>query len=431
MKKPQGVKRNRSARVLIRQGHLLMRIQSKLGHLANWTYSGLYMTWIRKPDEAVVLYGRNDDEENLLTSALALTLAYRGNIVYLADDKQATQELLRMLAASVAGSSPERVQVVLKTKRSIRRLHVRSQLVITSHVLMAAPRARGQRIHIHVSHGLGPKTYRNIGSSETALASNTSVWNLQHLQAMHKTPQTTTILPGYPRQDALLIGNTDRELLTRLKIDPEHPFVIWAPTVRSASFGTSGRWTEGVALQNNDERGTWELISAFQSAAKTAGVRLIAKPHPVEADAMRGMGLDVVTNDELWSVGISPYQFIGLSNGLISDYSSVWIDYFTTKKSIGLYCPDIQIFQEGIRGLLDPPFATLASGLFIESDAEVEDFFECVKNNQIYRREAYFKLRDDIGYIECDVPRTKLFIDEIRRMGALQGVSLAFKEGSA
>lgn len=426
IKRPLG-RRVRSFRVLIKQGHLLKRAQTKFLHFANWAYSAIRMSSIRSTDATALLYGKNDDEENLLASALALTLDYRGEIVYLANDIERTRNFIATLAPSVPGSQPEKIDVGAKTKKSIRRLHVRCQLVITSHILISAPKAKGKRVHVHVSHGLGPKTYRNIRSSETALTSNTTVWNSQHLRAMVK-PAETTILQGYPRQEILIAAQPARDdCLARLGISAAAPFVIWAPTVRSANFGSKGRWTEGVALHANDRPGTWGLVHDLQCAARKVGVQLIAKPHPVEADAMRNMGLHVITNDDLWGAGISPYQFIGLSDGLISDYSSIWIDYFAVNRSVGLYCPDIQVFQNGIRGLLEPPFRALADGLFIESFEDFVTFFECAKRRQIYNHTAYERVRKEIGYVETDARRTQLFIDGLRRVAALQGVDLAFR----
>lgn len=414
----------RSVRVLLKQGHVIRRIWHRLVQILLWTYPAIMMWIIRRPKKAALLYGKNDDEENLLASALALTRTYQGDIIYLASDTEQTKVYIRTLAPSIRGSQPERVQVRARTDQSILKLHVRCQLVITSHILISSPQARGKRVHVHVSHGLGPKTYRNIKSSETALVSNTTIWNDQHLRSMGKTT-STTILRGYPRQDFLIRGSHVSSF-EKLNIDVGVPFVVWTPTVRSANFGARGRWTEGAELDTRNNQDTWELLPKLQAAAAEHGIKLVAKPHPIEAGAMRDMGLHVVTNEDIWSAGLSPYHFIGRSSGLISDYSSIWIDYFATNKPVGLFCPDLEQFQTGIRGLLDPPFENLASGLFITSTADAREFFSCVATGRTYNTQDYQRVRTHIGYFETPNERSGMLIDDIQRLGATEGADLAF-----
>jgi CDP-glycerol glycerophosphotransferase len=430
MTQPTGAPR-RGIRVLVKQGHLLKRLKTKLVQMYLWTYTGIMMLTIRNPEKSAVFYGKNDDEENLLALALALTRTYQGDIVYLAGDIKRTEAYLQTLAPSVSGSKPTIIKVRARTNKSILQLHVRCQIVLTSHILISSPTARGKRIHIHVSHGLGPKTYRNIRSSETALVSNTSVWNDQHLRSMGKDPRTK-ILPGYPRQDALKPDlNSHEASIEKLGIDANVPFVVWAPTVRSANFGARGRWTEGAELQADEDGGTWRLLPKLLAAASDFGITLIAKPHPIEASAMRDLGLHVITNDDIWNAGMSPYEFIGASSGLISDYSSIWIDYFATNHPVGLYCPDLEVFQSGIRGLLDPPFDRLASGLFINSPTDAREFFTCVKAGRPYNAQDYRRVRSDIGYYETKHERSGILVDEIRSLGALKEASLAFDSNGA
>lgn len=413
----------RPLKVLMQQGFVVDRLFNRVRGWGMWARSAVGMTVHRVTDGSAVLYGRVDDEENLLVLALALSGSYTGQVILLAGNPERVKRLLSILEPAIAGSEANSIVVLERTPASVRRLHYRSEVVITSHVLLWSPRAFGRRLHVHVSHGLGPKSYRNPPSSEIALASTSTVWNSQQLDAMGKS-SGTKIIRGLPRQDLLFAtGQSRAAALARLGFDPHRPIVVWAPTIRTANFN-GGQWTEGARMSSDEPLNTWHLVSQFKASADRYGVQLVAKPHPIEADSIRSLGIRVLDNGEIWDAGISVYQFLGMTDGLVSDYSSLWVDYLATGRSIALFCPDRTQFEGSIRGLLTPPLDSLAGGLFINSAEDVEELFQVIGSRGIFRAKELVSCRDAVGFVECAGSRCEAFLEDLALLGDKRGIAI-------
>lgn len=119
--------------------------------------------------------------------------------------------------------------------------------------------------------------------------------------------------------------------------------------------------------------------------AQRLGVTVAIKPHPLDADGYQAMGLPVVTGDDLLREQITLYQLLGRSQGLITDYSSVWTDYLTMDRPIGFYCPDLDEY-EATRGLNVEHYADLIPGPLLESVTDFEQFLrDCLDESPASR----------------------------------------------
>ncbi|XBB65417.1 CDP-glycerol glycerophosphotransferase family protein [Nocardioides sp. WV_118_6] len=377
----------------------------------------------RTPLDQAVLYGLNDDEENLLCAALGWADRYGGSTTLLAADPPRVRALLAVEAALLGTPGlADRVEVRTRTRRTLVRLHGRSRYVLTSHVVLAAPRARAPRTHVHLGHGLGPKTYRNVRSSESGFLSAARVWDPAHRRAMRLDPAAARF-SGFPRDQVLYPPRTpaDDHALRRLGIDPDRPFVLWMPTFRRTRIGGSV-WAEGRALTDL----TTELAgsaraapapgpvpapaptalrpaarpptpTALRPAARHHGVQLVVKPHPVEHDALTGLADLTLTNPAIWAAGISPYRLIGLADGLLTDYSSVAVEVLPLQRSLAFYCPDLDEFEHGVRGLCPPDYRALVGRLLLDDAAALDAFFRAVAGGQRFRPVAAGRFTQVVG----------------------------------
>ena len=90
-------------------------------------------------------------------------------------------------------------------------------------------------------------------------------------------------------------------------------------------------------------------------------ITVVVKPHPQDAESRRIPGALVVTNDDLSAVGLQLYELIGASRGLLTDYSSVWVDYLALDRPVGFVVPDEDDYTRG-RGFDPPDAPRLAAG---------------------------------------------------------------------
>lgn len=154
-------------------------------------------------------------------------------------------------------------------------------------------------------------------------------------------------ITGLPRNDLLVNPILPVEVRKRL---PDK-FVFWLPTYRySAIEPIHYDGDPEVALPTSSE------LEAICDSLDKQGQTLMVKLHRMapaeELNRFRSDPRVVVVNDE-WLVkrNTTLYQLLAASSGLISDYSSVTIDFLVTRKPIYLAMCDYDEYQR-TRGLV-------------------------------------------------------------------------------
>lgn len=362
------------------------------------------------PARYALLYGKQDDEENLLVMTCALTASYDGRVIMLVTDAAVARERLRLVSRAL-GIDSDRAELLTRSPLRVRWLHARSEFVFTSHVVISAPRAHGPRVHIHLSHGTGPKRYRNQPSSETLVCSSTSLWNDAHLAEMRK-PRSTKIIPGQARNDLLQAPVSVPDWHSRLGLSASRPLVIWAPTYRETLNYGIGTVVEGQPL-GSVEGTAGLLLKHMLDSAERFKIELVVKPHVIEAAALSDIGCRVVTNAELWACGIAPSQFLGSAEGLITDYSSIVSDFLLTLGSIAFFCPDLATFDNS-RGISGPSFGQLTKDLMLDRASAIDEYFRSISCGDVFRKDSRDAYMTSVGLDRSD-GRTRQILDAVCR----------------
>jgi hypothetical protein len=195
-------------------------------------------------------------------------------------------------------------------------------------------------------------------------------------------------------------------------------FIIWMPTYRATDGAGGGAWRDAPDLSERaSPEDTEDPVSQITRLAAAAGVELVVKPHPLDAGRYATTGLRVITTDEIFRSGMTMYQFIGASAGMISDYSSVWVEYLALDRPLVLYCPDIDDYVRG-RGFSDPPMTEIVPDLIVEDAKDIGAFFDAVASQDDWRPEARKSAREALGlttWSECGVTFTSAILHEIER----------------
>jgi CDP-glycerol glycerophosphotransferase (TagB/SpsB family) len=144
------------------------------------------------------------------------------------------------------------------------------------------------------------------------------------------------------------------------------------PTYRKAE-AERGSWSDAPELtgRNGDE------ITRLLEYAVAARVQLVVKPHPLDADRYSVPGLVSLSSASIWAAGCTPYQLLARAGGLISDYSSVWVEFLTLDRPLALYCPDLHDYVRG-RGFNEPSMDQVARNLIVRRPEDLVPFFEAV-----------------------------------------------------
>lgn len=195
-------------------------------------------------------------------------------------------------------------------------------------------------------HGVGFKRIHNASLSGGKLKLKLFVDHIFSWKKMHKIMATSdysrnhfhnlfTIdfedicITGQPRNDVLL-GQIDRNaVLSLLNLKPNNKIILYLPTHRSSKMGADFMEKLIGELVNDDN---------LKSFLKKNGYTFVIKPHPLTKVDLR------ITDDcfRLLTYGeIKDNQMLlAAADILVSDYSSVFVDFALLERPIILYVPD-------------------------------------------------------------------------------------------
>ncbi len=163
-------------------------------------------------------------------------------------------------------------------------------------------------------------------------------------------PRKGTLVTGLPRNDHLLIR--DPALRSALGCAPSAKLIVWLPTFR-------GAWEEGVHSLGVPDDALPEIDTLL---AKCGGV-LVVKPHPMAspADPPKLADFRFITDGWLHERGSTLYKLLGESDALVTDVSSVYVDYLITDRPVVHHFPDIREYEQ-TRGFSISPVEDYLAG---------------------------------------------------------------------
>lgn len=342
----------------------------------------------------VCVCGHPDHEENSLMVAILLARVGSLSVTLLAEEPR---EAERYLALLDPGGAP--VEVVGKQSlRGVVRAS-RAGMLLFTHGLYGSPDLTARKLVVNLWHGFGPKATRASTSLREpvraqVMTCNSPVWAAAATRELG-SPDTALLRTGNPRQLAFAMP-PDPASFDRLGLRPG-AYALWMPTFRSSTSTTGRRWQDAPTLSGGSAGdGASDAVATLARAARDAGVEVVVKPHPSDADRFEGSGLRVLTTDEIFDSGMSLYQFIGSSAAMISDYSSVWVEYLHLDRPLLLYCPDIAEYLTG-RGLNEPYMTDVARELITDDPAVLAAFMARVGAGADWRPEARAATRTALG----------------------------------
>ena len=159
---------------------------------------------------------------------------------------------------------------------------------------------------------------------------------------------------GYPRNEMLFSNRSEgRELLKKLIADAgAGKSIIWLPTFRKSNVA---RLSTDTFLGDTDLPILYyeDMIKVFDDFCREQNVLLIVKQHFLQSDyrvSNDGLTNIMFLKDEfLRDNNADFYEFMADTDALITDYSSVAIDYMLLDKPIGFTLDDYDKYED-VRG---------------------------------------------------------------------------------
>lgn len=198
--------------------------------------------------------------------------------------------------------------------------------------------------------------------------------------AMFLDKSVDIMLPlGYPRND-LLFKSIGPGCHNPFCENTNAKVVVWMPTFRaSVSNSLSERQCDtetGLPLLS-----TSNSVTEFNDFLSKHQIIVVIKIHPLQSEKkifkQLFSNIVFVTNDDLEKKGIQLYEMIGKSDALLSDYSSIIIDYLITNKPQGFILDDLDSYGNG-RGFVYDDIKDFLKGVHIYTISDLYSFLEKV-----------------------------------------------------
>jgi CDP-glycerol glycerophosphotransferase (TagB/SpsB family) len=166
---------------------------------------------------------------------------------------------------------------------------------------------------------------------------------------------------GAARNDRMLRADAQAIRRELLGDAAGRPTFLWLPTFRESDLGTiSMRATHpGVPFSSADLRRLDDWLVAH-------GASVVLKLHPHDVASLSGdyAAIRVLTQQQMEGLGLTVYTLLPAFDALLTDVSSVWIDYLLLDKPMVFPFPDIDRYRDG-RGLSLEPYEQWVPGPFV------------------------------------------------------------------
>lgn len=192
---------------------------------------------------------------------------------------------------------------------------------------------------------------------------------------------------GHPRTDWLYRNDGSYDLSQGGKV------VIWLPTFRKSSeLGYAD-----VETDNLIPFFTKDALDELEAELEKRQITLIVKLHPLqdvdEKAAAQYKYLKLMTNKQFVQKNYDLYTMMRQTDALITDYSSVFYDYFLLDRPIGFTEDDMEEYGSNRGFAVDDPNA-FRPGKKIRSRQDLYDFLSDVQNGADPFKEDRKKIND-------------------------------------
>ncbi|HDL6714808.1 TPA: CDP-glycerol glycerophosphotransferase family protein [Yersinia enterocolitica] len=257
-----------------------------------------------------------------------------------------------------------------------------AKYIITTHNELVSLTIKNQK-YISLWHGMPLKKIGYLGMEYkkmkpmSAQRIATSELTRAIIAASFNEPANNVYITGQPVCDKLI---TPRNIANYFTIPSDiKKVVFYLPTFRQDFNETKieGRVIHRDNIFRLDEFSHYEFIRNI----KEKGIFLIVKLHPAEEYLLNNLEL----NENIVFVkskDIDLYDVLSGCDALITDYSSVYIDYLVTDKPIAFIIPDKDEYILNRGGFTLEPFDEWTPGNKIKKVEEIYDFFDMLINEK-------------------------------------------------
>lgn len=243
---------------------------------------------------------------------------------------------------------------------------------------------------INLWHGL---LYKNVGMllGRGKLNARYTVGTSEASQIMFSkafgVPQKDVTKSGYPRNDSLLKGKAEKEeIIQKLGLRKNYrKIILWMPTYRKSVVGDFR--VDGTEVGNPFYIKNFD-VQKFNSLLKEQDALCIVKPHPMAPILPKDENVSnilFVDNHWIYEKGLDLYEFVGATDILISDVSSIIIDYILLDQPIICISEDFEAYKNSRGFYFEDTESKIPTAVLKTS----QDFFNALENLLVTGEDPY------------------------------------------
>ncbi len=254
--------------------------------------------------------------------------------------------------------------------------YLRASYVFYTHGALFNYAPPKRKLVVNLWHGMPiKKIWRGVPGSvlplSTFLTSTSDFFSKVLMEASGFGPERM-LATGLPRNDFLTAKRPQsNDIVARLR-GKARRLIVFLPTYRTSARGLKmqdGTETNSIlGLSDADAR-------RLHGWLESNHCKLIVKPHPMSVNAGKAFADDeywaMVDDEALFKEGLGLYELLAQADLLVTDVSSVYVDFLVTDKPQILYFPDMERYEK-TRGLLLNPLQDYAPGPIAQNFEELE-----------------------------------------------------------
>jgi CDP-glycerol glycerophosphotransferase (TagB/SpsB family) len=246
--------------------------------------------------------------------------------------------------------------------RWIKVIYTAKYLLFTHRPIIIRKHARKEQVLVNLWHGCGYKDRSNQqGKGRAPYDFSLSPGKL-HIKPMAYfwNIEEDRVWPiGYPRYNWLLIKDESaKSLLCSFKRNSDTKVVLWMPTYRS---DIKGLYKDSESIVQFPLIGTTDQWYELDNICRKQNIALLIKLHPFQKEYgipfSSFSNIKEIDDATFNTVNVPMYKFIGLTDALISDYSSVAVDYLIVNRPIAFTLDDYEEYKKTRGFVFEKPLA--------------------------------------------------------------------------
>lgn len=225
--------------------------------------------------------------------------------------------------------------------------YLRSSTVLHTHGTYSLIKPAASKTVVNLWHGMPIKHLGSGGQTwewQTDATIITAPVHAPNLAAVWNLDDSQVWVTGLPRNDVLVRASRRPRPQQLVDLADDRRLVVWLPTYRTSAVGRDQ--VDGTDA-GNDFQFAGIDPSTIDELAGELGVHVIVKPHPM-APRPKVTDLEHVsvwTEADVADAGLTLYELLGHADALVTDYSSVWIDFLLAERSIIFAVSDLAEYR--------------------------------------------------------------------------------------